>query len=410
MFKNLRWRIALWFVGLSAVVYVTLTVLSLILFDAAMKNALDAELEVISSSLNRAVEVQDSKPVFKQWAKLVQGNPAKSLVTIQLYDQNGTLLESYGPNGYPHFLYGLNTASAGGSHLRVRSNPLISGGKKIGFLQLELRTTNVEASTKRFVITMIIIAPLVLFGLGATAMLVSGKVTAPVEQNHKMLRRFVEDASHELNTPLCLAQARADSLEKKLDGRGTAAELEDLRGAQQALLRMGRVINDLMLLTEVEGALSIKKPEQLVRLDELLRLVAAEFRDRFAGKQIVFTCDLDSPVLIRGFSDPLQRLASNLLENAFKYTPEAGNVWLSLKAYENFVEVQVKDSGEGIPKESVEHIFERFYRVDPSRARSSGGIGLGLSIVDAIATAHQGSVSVVSEPGSGSSFTVRLPI
>ena len=110
-----------------------------------------------------------------------------------------------------------------------------------------------------------------------------------------------------------------------------------------------------------------------------------------------------------GDAESLLRLFSNLIENALKYTEEGNSVTVNLKAKDNKIEVAIIDTGIGIPKDGIPHLFDRFYRVDRSRARVRGGSGLGLSIVKAIAELHGGTLNVVSAEGKGSTFTVSIP-
>jgi signal transduction histidine kinase len=111
-----------------------------------------------------------------------------------------------------------------------------------------------------------------------------------------------------------------------------------------------------------------------------------------------------------GDPDRLKQLLLNLVSNGLKYTPEGGGVSLSLSRDDEWVRVDVVDTGIGIPAEDLPHIFDRFYRVDKARSRAMGGTGLGLSIAHWIAEAHGGQLSVVSEVGKGSTFTVKLPL
>lgn len=408
MFRSLRWRIAIYFIGLSSLVYISLTMLSLVFFRSSMQRAQDYELKVISSSLLRAVDVEGNKPVFKDWARIVQSDVSRSLVTIQLYDLKGSLLEAYGPKGYEHLINGLATVSREGANMRARTSPIINHGTTVGYMQLELPTSNIEAAAQQFGITMALIAPLVILGLAASSFFVSGKVSRPFEENMRMLRRFVEDAGHELNTPLSIAQARAEALERKLEREELHSS--DINGIRNALIRMSTIVKDLMFLTEIEGPLSAQNPTHPVQLDELLNQLGAEYCSRFEEKKISFSYSIHANVVIAGYTDALTRLCSNLLENALKYTESGGSVRLTLDCRESHALIHVEDTGIGIPHESLPYVFDRFYRVDKSRSRASGGVGLGLSIVKAITEAHRGHVSVQSEPGKGSKFTIALPI
>jgi two-component system sensor histidine kinase SenX3 len=126
------------------------------------------------------------------------------------------------------------------------------------------------------------------------------------------------------------------------------------------------------------------------------------------GLTLLLETDADDPILAGSESD-LVLLVHNLLDNAIRYTPPRGTVSVSVKGSDGVAELHVEDTGIGIPAPELERIFERFYRVDAARSRQTGGTGLGLSIVRSIAEGLGGSVTVVSQLGFGSTFTVRLP-
>jgi signal transduction histidine kinase len=170
-----------------------------------------------------------------------------------------------------------------------------------------------------------------------------------------------------------------------------------------------RMINDLILLSkfdsneaELEMA-PVKLNELLANLWELFRVLAEQ-------KGVEFTLGNVEETDVLGDRTRLQQLFTNLVDNAIKFTPTGGHVDLSLKRDEGFARVSIRDTGIGIPQEESERIFERFYRVDKSRARESGGTGLGLSISRWITRAHHGKIEVKSELGKGSEFIVFLPL
>lgn len=128
------------------------------------------------------------------------------------------------------------------------------------------------------------------------------------------------------------------------------------------------------------------------------------------GKDISIEADIGDDCVVMGDDMRLYQMVTNLTDNAIKYTPAGGSVHVSLAARDGEGVLRVRDSGIGIPKEAIDHIFERFYRVDKARARAVGGTGLGLSIVYQIVELHAGTIGVDSVEGSGSVFTVRIPL
>jgi signal transduction histidine kinase len=168
---------------------------------------------------------------------------------------------------------------------------------------------------------------------------------------------------------------------------------------------MSRLVNDLLLLGQVEaGELLQRGP---VAVDQLLSEVAEQVRVQADQRRVELL--RSEPTTIVADRDRLKQLLWNLVENAVRYTPPGGLIRLGMRREPDWVELTVADNGPGIAPEHLDHIFDRFYRVDRARSRATGGAGLGLAIVKHIAQAHGGSVSVESTVGQGSTFLVRLP-
>jgi signal transduction histidine kinase len=406
MFKGLRWSIAAWFVCLSSMVYLALTTVAIACFYWILTAVLDKELKVIASEVGHAIDVRGDLPYFRDWAREVETDPARSLASIQLFDTGGKLLDHYGPKGIEKLLRSQPEAKNDGLSMRVNVSPLTHHGQTVGFMQIQLPTRDRDSSTGQMAIVMLSVAPFVILGLGATGYVVSAKAVRPIEENMEMLKRFVADAGHELNTPLTIAQAKAESFEAKLAKQNLPQE--DLKIISSSIGRMAKIVNDLMLLAEIEGPL-VTEEKQPVDVCQIVTQVAGEFSERFQEKGVSFKSEL-KPLSMPGYPDMVYRLISNLLENALRYTETGGEVRIKTSSETNPARLIVEDTGIGIPPDSLPFVFDRFYRVDKSRSRLSGGTGIGLSIVKAIAEAHNGFVSVDSEPGKGSSFIVSLPL
>ena len=147
-----------------------------------------------------------------------------------------------------------------------------------------------------------------------------------------------------------------------------------------------------------------------LNLSELAASTAEQMRLLAEDKNISLSCSAPEPVMVEGDRARLKQVVVNLLDNAINYTALGGRVRLMVRTVGDRVILEVEDNGVGISKDALPHIFERFYRVDKARSRQMGGAGLGLSIVQAICTAHGGEVLVDSTEGQGSRFTVRLPL
>ncbi|MDR3617628.1 MAG: HAMP domain-containing sensor histidine kinase [Candidatus Obscuribacterales bacterium] len=410
MFSNVRWRIALWFIGLSTAVYIVPTMLSVALFYFSLNNALDNELKLLTSSFGgHAVVLQDGKPAFRDWVRTLQTEPGRTPAAIQLFDAEGNLIERWGRPGIgiPKFFRYKNEIHENGQSLRVAITSLKIDSNVVGYLQFQLPTTQRDTAVSQLAWIMTLVAPLVLIGLGFCSYLVSEKATVSIRNNNRMLRQLLADASHELNTPLSIIEAAAESQQWKM--KNTDVSTVDLDLIISASERMGKIVEDLMLLSSLESP-EIQAATAEVRLTEVIEPVVALFAPKFKRKGMRLTVNEIPEVLINADSSALEKLFSNLIENAWRYTDTGGETSLKFSLDGHVVRTIVEDSGIGISEESLNFIFDRFYRVDKSRSRESGGAGLGLSIVKAIVLAHHGSIEVKSKLGVGSQFIVTLPV
>jgi len=216
-------------------------------------------------------------------------------------------------------------------------------------------------------------------------------------------QRLVADVSHELRTPLTTIQGNLDLLR-----RGAADDPvmrgDALRAIGDETARMRRLVNDLLLLAQADAGLKLVL--EPVELDTLLLDVYRQTSVMAGG--VAVRLGAEDQAMVQGDADRLRQLLLNLVVNALKYTPADGEVTIGMRRSDGWAQVTVSDTGVGIAPEDLAHIFDRFYRADPSRARS-GGFGLGLPIAQWIAQAHDGRIEVESELGEGSTFTVWLP-
>jgi two-component system OmpR family sensor kinase len=226
-----------------------------------------------------------------------------------------------------------------------------------------------------------------------------------LKESDRHLRQFVADASHELRTPIAAVSAYAELFE-----RGAADHADDLprvfTGIRSETARMERLVNDLLTLARFDEGLPIQiVPTELVGLG-----AEAVHTASTVGPQWPVEFTASHPVEVMGDPTRLRQVIDNLLANVRAHTPEGTSATVHVDQEGDMAEVVVKDSGPGMPSEEAARVFERFYRVDASRARNHGGSGLGLSIVAAIVAAHGGTVSAKSAPGEGMTVTVRLPV
>jgi len=220
------------------------------------------------------------------------------------------------------------------------------------------------------------------------------------------LRQFVADASHELRTPLTAIRGFAE-LHRQGAVEGVEKTKELIGRIEKESIRMGSLVEDLLLLARMDEA----RPVSMEPVDLTHVLEECIASARAAGPDHPITADIEPDIFVLGDNKRIHQAIANLLANARTHTPLGTKITVRAKSGKDDTRVSVSDEGRGLSPADQKKIFERFFRADPSRQRSSGeGSGLGLSIVDAIMKLHGGSVSVESELGRGATFTLTFPI
>ncbi len=217
-------------------------------------------------------------------------------------------------------------------------------------------------------------------------------------------RRFVADASHELRTPLTTIRGNVEVLLLDPDLPPDARDVLQHVSAESA--RMSRLISNLLLLARADAG----QDELRSRPVDLHSLVLETARQaRSMSSTVSVQLEREDQAVVSGDADQLKQVLLNLIDNALKYTPAGGRVWLSVYPEGAWAKLEVRDNGIGIAPEELGRVFDRFYRAERA-SRGAGGSGLGLSIVSRVVRAHGGRVTVESKPGEGSTFTVWLPL
>ena len=174
---------------------------------------------------------------------------------------------------------------------------------------------------------------------------------------------------------------------------------------------MTHLVEDLLLLARSDSAsVSLPKTAIPIPIDEILFDLIDTLQPQAESQEITLEADLIDEVWVKGDANQLQRLFGNLLENALQYTPNGGFIRVKIFKWDDFVIIEVMDTGIGIPSEHLSLVFNRFWRAEKARSRRQGGSGLGLAIVQAITHTHGGEISVTSQIGVGSCFRVKLPV
>jgi two-component system, OmpR family, sensor kinase len=229
---------------------------------------------------------------------------------------------------------------------------------------------------------------------------------AKARDSEDRMRRFVADASHELRTPLTSVKGLAEFYLQQGEAADRAEVARLMTGIQAEAARMGRLVDDLLLLAQFDEDRPLDL--QPVDLSSIAVQAAAGARAIQPGRPL--TVLAAAPVIVRADAGRLRQVLDNLIGNALQHTPAGTPVTVAVTACSQDGQVSVADAGPGLSATQAAQVFDRFYRTDRARSRASGGNGLGLSIAATLAGAHGGTIDVDTRPGHGATFVVRLPL
>jgi signal transduction histidine kinase len=297
-------------------------------------------------------------------------------------------------------------------HYRQITLPLYSQNHLWGYLQVGRSLNDIDQNLASLRITLLLGWLVAMALIAGSSWWLAGKAMQPVYQSYQQMREFTADAAHEFRTPLaameCTIEA-ATRLSGKPDSQMNTPGLIEV--LQRQISRLSQLVSDLLLLTRIEQQ-GIVTESGLCCLNDLVSDLVEELAFLAIETEVKLSMQFVSkqPLHVRGNEEQLYRLVSNLIINGIQATPNGGKVTVILRRSEQDALIQIQDTGIGIAPEDLSRIFDRFYRVHKDRSRQTGGSGLGLEIAQTLARSHYGSIEVQSQLGSGSTFTVRLPI
>jgi len=336
-------------------------------------------------------------PEYRVRASIAQGDEAMLLVASSLRDVNSTLNRLLAIELVVTALVLAAIAGLGLWLVRLGLRPLDAIGQTASAIAAGDLSRRVERAEERTEVGRL--------GLALNSMLARIESSFRAQEaSERKLRRFVADASHELRTPLSAVRAYAE-----LYDRGAAERPDDLERSMQGISReserMSVLVEDLLLLARLDDGRPLER--ERVELDEVVGEAVETAQAVDPDRAIELHAE---PATVLGDRVRLRQIVDNLLANVRAHTPPGTPASVSVTRRNGSAEISVTDAGPGLDEEHLEHLFERFYRADPSRARASGGVGLGLAIVAAVAEAHGGTASASSRPGEGTTIAIALPL
>lgn len=230
-----------------------------------------------------------------------------------------------------------------------------------------------------------------------------------LREQERLRQEFIANASHELKTPTMAIGSVVEALQAGA-AEDPKLRVQFLESLERLVDRQANLLQDLLDISRLDSGLDMSKKSD-INVQQLIIDAVEQVRPNAEKKQVALGVDSDlEGTIVIGNAIHLQRALVNIIANAVNYTSKDGKVDVKADIDEQEVEIRISDTGIGIDASDLPHIFERFYRADKARSRQSGGSGLGLAITQEIIARHQGSVSVESEIGVGSTFIVRLPV
>lgn len=406
MFRSLRWRLTLFFVLSAGIIYIALAIVGGLVLRQGIDNSINEELKEMALEVDDIIDMSNLEPELSRWRH--SNNNRVFMPTVEIFGKKHELLGASGPiRNVPLMAAGdadkIADVQLGNNHLRVFSHS-IKEKSKAAWMQLAIPLRQRDIAIASYYNTCAFMSPFLLLGLALTGYLFAKRATKPIEESFAILRNFVADAGHELNTPITIMQANVEALQENF-----SSVEETLPVIMRASERMSNLVKDLLLLAQLESPLETVRTVVDVDLQQMSKALYEEFILLYEAKGIALSCNAQPGLIVEGDHDEIHRAVTNILKNALNYT-DAGTVSLNVKKAGAHAEITVTDTGKGIPPESIDRIFDRFYRVDKHRARKVGGSGLGLAIVRAIIQKHAGTIHVKSTVGQGTTVSIELPL
>ncbi len=454
--RTIRFRLTLWYVTLLAIILVAFGLFLYVSLSRTLHDEVRSSLTTSADRLSNAFLTGGRQGVSEVIASLPSGTVAilydargQQLVANDLREPLAPVVEALLSAAKHSRTFDSVKLPGGGGEWGVLSAPVTVNGQPVAILQIARSQQDVAVALHKLALLMDVAIPaMLLLAIGGGLFLASraldpidrmtrtvggigaddlsqrvryrgsrdevGRLAATfdgmlerIESAFGRQRRFTADASHELRTPLAVLTSQIDVA---LERRRTPEEYEELlKSLRDDASRMSQLVSQMLTLARADAGQETMDREAL-DLRELAEHVVSAMGPLAEQRKVRLALTPGAAVPVSGDQTRLSQLVVNLVDNGLRYTPAGGMVTVSASTEDGWAVLKVGDTGVGIAPEHLPHLFERFHRVDKARARAEGGTGLGLSICKWIAEAHGGSIGVESEPGRGSTFSVKLPL
>lgn len=408
MFHKIRYRLLLSYITVLASILGIFATAIHIVFTRSLSQEFTEKLTALAQGAAANTELEQGH------LKVGDDFSAKDLIArnqgLQWFDPQGHIISQQGK-------YILNLPLSANKSVQIKNGIRVQGvtlpiinsddGRLIGYVRASQLMQSLDVTIEKLNLGLgsgIAIA-IVLSSIGGFWL--TRQAMQPIEQSFQRLKQFTADASHELRGPLMAIKSNAAVALKYPEGM-RSTDAEKFKAIANATNQMSRLTEDLLFLARAE---QIPTSEWVtVNLTDILNNLLVLYLPQAEAKQIDLTANLTTDLYLLANQGQLSRLFSNLIENALQYTPVAGQIKIQTNRVSGYVFISVKDTGIGIAPEHLERIFDRFWQANQSRSYWAVGSGLGLAIAQTIAQNHNGLITVTSQVGIGSCFTVQLPI
>lgn len=404
MFNNIQNRLLLSYLMVLTVVLGVFAIAVRTTFAYSLNQQLNTRLATLAQSAALELEL-DGGTLSVDLENITNENQA-----IQWFDQDGTLIESQG-------MYVATVPLELETSIQIQRNPYPvkaltipvndkNKGVFLGYTRVSESTVALNNTLRTLDIGLGsgIVTALTLSSLGG--LWLTRQAMQPIEKSFQRLQQFTSDASHELRSPLMAIQTNA-TVALKYPENMRSSDAEKFQAIKSASMQMKALTEDLLMLTRLDQDTVVEHTS--VNLAPVLEQLHTLYQPQANTKQIRLQAKFAPRLPTLGNQVQLTRLLTNLIDNALHYTHEGGIVNVTAQPSATKLTISVKDTGIGIAPNHLEHIFERFWQADQARAYKNDGAGLGLAIAQSIAQSHGGEITVTSQLGQGSCFTVELP-